>query len=112
MNNESDLWNCESYLGSMMNTSNNTDPIFPQWGQYDPAWSPLAKLQCTSNSLDSRRSLSQVCPAGQRFQRLLERLQMLPVLPQLLSQSRKLRGQPPTNLRQSQLERQQIWWLK
>jgi len=49
MNNESDLWNCESYLGNMMNTSNNTDPIFPQWGQYDLAWSPLAAMQCTSS---------------------------------------------------------------
>ncbi|HLJ94740.1 MAG TPA: TadE/TadG family type IV pilus assembly protein [Gemmataceae bacterium] len=49
MNNESDLWNCESYLGTMINTSNNTDPVFPQWGQYDPTWSPLAALQCTSS---------------------------------------------------------------
>jgi hypothetical protein len=48
MNNESDLWNCESYLGTMINTSNNTDPVFPQWGQYDPTFSPLAALQCTS----------------------------------------------------------------
>ena len=49
MNNESDLWNCESYLGNMINTSNNTDPIFPQWGQYNPSWSPLAAMQCTSS---------------------------------------------------------------
>jgi Flp pilus assembly protein TadG len=49
MNNESDLWNNESYLGSVNYTSNNTDPIFPQWGQYDPSWSPLAALQCTSS---------------------------------------------------------------
>ena len=32
MNNESDLWNCETYLGTMINTSNNTDPIFPAVG--------------------------------------------------------------------------------
>jgi Flp pilus assembly protein TadG len=49
MNNESDLWNIESYLGTMMNTPNNTDPIFPQWGQYDTTYSPLATLQCTSS---------------------------------------------------------------
>jgi Flp pilus assembly protein TadG len=50
MNNESDLWNCESYLGSYLNTPNNPDPIFPQWGPYAPSFSPLATLQCTSNS--------------------------------------------------------------
>jgi Flp pilus assembly protein TadG len=48
MNNESDLWNCESYLGSMENTPNNTDPIFPQFGPYNPAFSAKATLQCTS----------------------------------------------------------------
>ena len=37
MNNESDLWNCESYLGLYYNTPNNTDPIFPQWGPYNPS---------------------------------------------------------------------------
>src|SRR5579863_315873 len=50
MNNESDLWNCESYLGSFLNTPNNTDSVFPQWGPYSPTFSPLATLQCTSNS--------------------------------------------------------------
>jgi Flp pilus assembly protein TadG len=50
MNNESDLWNCEAYLGAFINTPNNTDPVFPQWGPYAPAFSPLATLQCTSNS--------------------------------------------------------------
>jgi Flp pilus assembly protein TadG len=49
MNNESDLWNCESYLGSLQGTSNNTDPVFPQYGCYDPTYSPLAALQCTSS---------------------------------------------------------------
>ena len=49
MNNESDLWNCESYLGNLQNTSNNADPTFPQFGPYDPAFSPLANLQCTSS---------------------------------------------------------------
>ena len=50
MNNESDLWNCESYLGSYLGTPNNPDPIFPQWGPYAPSFSPLATLQCTANS--------------------------------------------------------------
>ncbi len=48
MNNESDLWNCESYLGSLEGTSNNTDPVFPQFGPYNPTFSPLATMQCTS----------------------------------------------------------------
>jgi Flp pilus assembly protein TadG len=50
MNNESDLWNCESYLGSYLNTPNNPDPIFPQWGPYNTTFSPLATLQCTASS--------------------------------------------------------------
>jgi Flp pilus assembly protein TadG len=50
MNNESDIWNCESYLGSYLNTPNNTDPIFPQWGPYAPSFSPLATMQCTADS--------------------------------------------------------------
>jgi Flp pilus assembly protein TadG len=49
MNNESDLWNCETYLGAQINTSNNTDPVFPQFGPYDTTFSPLALLQCTSS---------------------------------------------------------------
>ena len=49
MNNETDLWNCESYLGSMQNTPNNTDPVFPQWGVYKPGYSPTATFQCTSS---------------------------------------------------------------
>ena len=48
MNNESDLWNCESYLGSLEGTSNNTDPVFPQFGPYNTTFSPLALMQCTS----------------------------------------------------------------
>ena len=50
MNNESDLWNCESYQGSFEGTSNNTDPVYPQWGYYNTAFSPLCQLQCTSSS--------------------------------------------------------------
>jgi len=49
MNNESDLWNCESYLGSANNSSNNSDPVFPQFGPYQPAFSPNAQMQCTSS---------------------------------------------------------------
>ncbi len=49
MNNESDLWNCESYLGAMEYTSNNADPVFPEFGPYDTTFSPLAALQCTSS---------------------------------------------------------------
>ena len=52
MNNESDLWNAESYLGSLINTPNNTDPVFPQWGPYKPSFSANATLQSTSS--DSR----------------------------------------------------------
>jgi len=49
MNNESDLWNNEGYLGSANNSPNNPDPVFPQFGPYDPTFSPNATLQCTSN---------------------------------------------------------------
>jgi Flp pilus assembly protein TadG len=52
MNNETDLWNCESYLGSMQNTPNNTDSVFPQWGVYNTGYSSGATIQCTSS--DSR----------------------------------------------------------
>lgn len=48
MNNESDLWNNEGYLGSANNSPNNTDPVFPEFGVYDKNFSPLATLQCTS----------------------------------------------------------------
>ncbi len=34
MNNESDLWNNESYLGSANNTPNNRDEIVPEFGAY------------------------------------------------------------------------------
>ena len=34
MNNESDLWNNEGYLGSANNSPNNRDPIFPRFGHY------------------------------------------------------------------------------
>lgn len=52
MNNETDVWNSESYLGSMLNTPNNTDSQYPQWGVYSPSFSSGATLQCSST--DSR----------------------------------------------------------
>ena len=55
MNNETDLWNCESYLGSMLNTPNNTDPVFPQWGVYSPSFSSGATFQCTSTRSAGRQ---------------------------------------------------------
>ncbi len=58
MNNESDLWNNESYLGSANNSPNNADPIFPKWGPYDPSFSANATLQCTSS--DSRVGMCNV----------------------------------------------------
>jgi hypothetical protein len=48
MNNGSDLWNCETYLGNLMGTSNNTDSVFPQYGYYDTTFSPRCTMQCTS----------------------------------------------------------------
>ena len=50
MNNESDLWNCEAYQGIYQGTSNNTDLVFPQWGFYNPTFSPNCVLQCTTTS--------------------------------------------------------------
>lgn len=58
MNNETDLWNCESYLGSMINTPNNADSAFPQWGIYAPGYSASASLQCTST--DTRVGLCNI----------------------------------------------------
>ncbi len=49
MNNESDLWVVEPEYGAAnYNTSNNTDPIYPQFGPYSPAFSPLALFQCNN----------------------------------------------------------------
>ncbi len=50
MNNESDLWNCESYEGAYEGTSNNTDAVFPQWGYYNTTFSASCQLQCTASS--------------------------------------------------------------
>ncbi len=48
MNNEGDVWATDPALGALSNTSNNTDPIYPQFGPYAPTFSPLANLLCTS----------------------------------------------------------------
>lgn len=50
MNNESDLWNNEGYLGSANDSPNNRDPVFPRFGHYSDTTN--AKLQTTSS--DSR----------------------------------------------------------
>jgi Flp pilus assembly protein TadG len=41
MNNESDLWNCESYLGSLEGLSNNSDPVVPAFGHYSSSSTAL-----------------------------------------------------------------------
>jgi Flp pilus assembly protein TadG len=46
MNNESDLWNNEGYLGSVNNSPNNTDAVFPTFGPYS---SGSAAMQCVSS---------------------------------------------------------------
>ena len=48
MNVESDLWNCETYLGSYNAQSNNPDPIIPTFGHYSDAVD--AALVSTSGS--------------------------------------------------------------
>ncbi len=48
MNDPCDIWNAVSgtYLGSLNNTSNNPDSVFPQFGHYSAT--STAALQCTS----------------------------------------------------------------
>ncbi len=46
MNNESDLYNNEGYLGSANNSPNNTEAVFPRFGHYS---SSSANLQSTSS---------------------------------------------------------------
>lgn len=41
MNNESDLWNNESYLGSVNNSPNNNDTVVPTFGQYSSSSATL-----------------------------------------------------------------------
>jgi Flp pilus assembly protein TadG len=60
MNVESDLWNCETYLGSYNNQSNNPDPNIPTFGHYSDTadaaivstlGSPLASCNITAPNL-------------------------------------------------------------
>jgi len=46
MNNESDIWNNEAYLGAVNNSPNNKDPVFPKFGHYSDVAN--AQMQCTS----------------------------------------------------------------
>ena len=57
MNNESDLWNCESYLGSYNNQSNNPDPVVPTFGHYS---SSSAAIVSTSTSPGGSCNVTQV----------------------------------------------------
>ena len=41
MNDESDLWTCDTYYGSYYGSSNNTDPTVPAFGQYSSATAGL-----------------------------------------------------------------------
>lgn len=50
MNNESDLWNNEGYLGSANNSPNSTDPIVPKFGHY----SDVSNAKMFTTSTDSR----------------------------------------------------------
>jgi Flp pilus assembly protein TadG len=56
MNNESDLWNSESYLGSLWGTANNTDPIVPAFAQYSSA---SASMVWTGASPGGRSNVTQ-----------------------------------------------------
>ncbi|WP_435011137.1 pilus assembly protein TadG-related protein [Tundrisphaera lichenicola] len=56
MNNESDLWNCESYLGSYNGKSNNSDPVVPAFGHYS---SSGASLVSTSTAPGGQCNLTQ-----------------------------------------------------
>ena len=72
MNNETDLWNCESYLGSMLNTPNNTDPVFPQWGVYNPSYSsgchdPMHQHRFAGRQLQHHHSHRRHPGPGERF---------------------------------------------
>ena len=47
MNDESDLWNADTYFGPYYNLSNNSDPVVPTFGQYS---SSTAALVSTSTA--------------------------------------------------------------
>jgi Flp pilus assembly protein TadG len=56
MNNESDLWNAESYLGPFLGTTNNADPIVPTFAQYSNA---AAAMVWTGASPGGRSNVTQ-----------------------------------------------------
>jgi len=56
MNNESDLWNCETYLGSVNNSPNSTDPLVPVFGHY----TDTVDAQLLTTSSDARVGKSNV----------------------------------------------------
>jgi Flp pilus assembly protein TadG len=55
MNNESDLWNNEGYLGSANNSPNNPDPVVPRFGHYSSS-----NAQMYTTSTDPRVGKSNV----------------------------------------------------
>jgi Flp pilus assembly protein TadG len=62
MNNESDLWNAETYLGSSDNTSNSLESVFPQFGHYSNVAS--AALQSTSGDPQVGKANASVAALG------------------------------------------------
>jgi hypothetical protein len=68
MNNESDLWNCESYLGSLWGTSNNTDPVIPTFGHYSSSSASLISTTgFPGGSSNITQSVSGMTPAVNAF---------------------------------------------
>lgn len=59
MNNESDLWNCEGYLGNMIGTPNNTEAVFPLFGHYSSVGAANLQQTNNSNSLVGECNISQ-----------------------------------------------------
>jgi Flp pilus assembly protein TadG len=59
MNNESDLWNCEGYLGNMLNTPNNMETVYPLFGHYSNVSSASLAQTSTSNTLVGECNVSQ-----------------------------------------------------
>lgn len=57
MNNESDLWNNESYLGTVNNTSNSLETVYPLFGHYSS--SSAALLNTTGDARVGKCNVSQ-----------------------------------------------------
>jgi len=56
MNDESDLWNADSYFGPYYNLSNNADPVVPAFGHYSSASTALVS---TSSSPGGQSNVTQ-----------------------------------------------------